>query len=39
MIFVVNHGILVDEPPPGSRRVWKSLESDIVLKATYTFRY
>jgi hypothetical protein len=39
LILVVNHGFLVDEPPPDSRRIWRSLESDIVLKASYTFRY
>jgi hypothetical protein len=39
LIFVVNHGYLVDESLPEPRRVWRSLESDIVLKAHYTFRY
>jgi hypothetical protein len=39
VILVVNHGYLVDEPLPDSRRVWRSLETDIVLKANYTFRY
>lgn len=39
LIFVVNHGFLVDEPLPGSGRVWRSTDSDLVLKATYTFRY
>jgi hypothetical protein len=39
MIFVLNHGFIVDEPIPGAGREWRSLNSDIVLKATYTFRY
>jgi hypothetical protein len=39
VILVVNHGYLVDEPLPDSRRVWRSLETDVVLKANYTFRY
>ena len=39
MIFVVNHGYLVDERTPDSPRNWRSLESDIVLKLSYTFRY
>lgn len=39
LIFVVNHGYLVDESLPEPRRVWRSLESDVVLKAHYTFRY
>ena len=39
VIFVVNHGYLVDESLPSSRRSWRSLETDVVLKASYTFRY
>jgi len=39
MIFVVNHGFLIDEPIPGAGRDWRSTDSDLVLKATYTFRY
>ena len=39
MIFVLNHGFLIDEPMPGSGRDWRSTDSDMVLKATYTFRY
>jgi hypothetical protein len=39
MIFVLNHGFIIDEPIPGAGREWRSLDSDIVLKATYTFRY
>jgi hypothetical protein len=39
MIFVVNHGYLVDESLPSSGRSWRSLETDVVLKANYTFRY
>lgn len=39
LILVLNHGYLVDEAVPEPRRVWRSLESDVVLKAYYTFRY
>ena len=39
MIFVLNHGFLIDEPMPNSGREWRSIDSDLVLKATYTFRY
>jgi len=39
MIFVLNRGFIVDEPIPGAGREWRSLGSDLVLKATYTFRY
>jgi len=39
MIFVLNHGFLIDERIPGAGRDWRSTDSDMVLKATYTFRY
>jgi len=39
MILVLNHGFLIDEPLPNSGRDWRSIDSDVVLKATYTFRY
>ncbi|MDX1499748.1 MAG: DUF5916 domain-containing protein [Woeseiaceae bacterium] len=39
MILVVNHGFQVDEPLPDRSRTWRSLESNLVAKLSYTFRY
>ncbi len=39
VLLVVNHGWLVNEPMLDRRRVWRSLTSGIILKASYTLRY
>jgi len=37
--LVVNHGYLVEDKLDPTAQKWQSLHNDIVLKATYTFRF
>lgn len=39
LVLVVNHGFLVEDRFDPSARKWQSLRNDVVLKATYTFRF
>lgn len=39
MILVANHGSVVDDTMPGRDRVFRSRNSDVVLKIAYTLRY
>jgi len=39
LVFVINHGFLVEDRFDPNARKWQSLRNDVVLKATYTFRF